>query len=345
MTTTTTSAAELAEEWLARKRLGESDDQVAKGNSDRARRQDLARWGRLLGLVSGRTDGDWPPHLDLATDLDGVRAADFADGELLGRALAAARTRYSSNSVHRMLSTLRGFTRWLARQGHVAVDAAQDDELRVRRERTAQVRAIDLASMDRIRTVAAAPPPVGSRMWWPARDTALVELLSGCGLRASEVVASRVGWIDRRPERPVVRIAGGKGAKDREVPVPRRVDVALVAYLDERQRRAQDGAASTPGLATVPSARLFVRPDGRPLDPSALDRLVRGLATRAGVELPDGAAAHAFRHHYGVELALRGVPQAVIQQLLGHASADTTAVYTRVASRDLIAALDDAGLL
>ncbi len=61
--------------------------------------------------------------------------------------------------------------------------------------------------------------------------------------------------------------------------------------------------------------------------------------------LPEGAATHAFRHHYGVTLALRGVPQAVISQLMGHADPRTTAIYTTVAAQQLIAALDDAGLL
>ena len=88
-----------------------------------------------------------------------------------------------------------------------------------------------------------------------------------------------------------------------------------------------------------------MRPDGTPLSPQALDRVVRGLAHRAGVVLPEGAAAHAFRHHYGVTLALRSVPQPVISQLMGHADPRTTAIYTTVASTHLIAALDDAGLL
>ena len=90
---------------------------------------------------------------------------------------------------------------------------------------------------------------------------------------------------------------------------------------------------------------LFVRADGSAFSPQALDRVVRGLAQRAGVVLPEGAAAHAFRHHYGVTLALRGVPQTVISQLMGHADPRTTAIYTTVASTQLIAALDDAGLL
>jgi len=61
--------------------------------------------------------------------------------------------------------------------------------------------------------------------------------------------------------------------------------------------------------------------------------------------LSAGAAAHSFRHHYGVTLVLRGVPQAAISQLMGHADPRTTAIYTTVASSALIGVLDDAGLL
>jgi len=67
----------------------------------------------------------------------------------------------------------------------------------------------------------------------------------------------------------------------------------------------------------VRSSLLFVRTDTSPLAPRTLDRLLRSIALRAGVSLPVGAAAHAFRHHYGVTPALRGVPQAAISQLMG----------------------------
>jgi len=69
------------------------------------------------------------------------------------------------------------------------------------------------------------------------------------------------------------------------------------------------------------------------------------------VGLPAGAAAHSFRHHYGITLALRGVPQAAISQLMGHADPRTTAIYTTttttttVASSALIGVLDAAGVL
>jgi site-specific recombinase XerD len=77
----------------------------------------------------------------------------------------------------------------------------------------------------------------------------------------------------------------------------------------------------------------------------AVDSLLRRLATTSGVGAPEGAMAHALRHSYGLELALRGVPLAVIQQLLGHSDPRTTSIYTAAHASDLTDTLRDAGLL
>ena len=165
--------------------------------------------------------------------------------------------------------------------------------------------------------------------------------LASTGARAEEVCGATIGELDRRAERPIWRVGRSKGDKTRDVPLPRSTVDAIDEWLAERAQPAK-GRSALPARPTDP---LFVRPDRSALSPQALDRLVRGLAGRAGVVLSAGAAAHAFRHHYGVTLALRGVPGSVISQLMGHADPRTTSIYTTVASTQLITALDDAGLL
>ena len=184
-------------------------------------------------------------------------------------------------------------------------------------------------------------PSSRQRMYWPTRDAALLRFLATTGARAEEACGVNIGELDRRAERPIWRVGRAKGGKTRDVPLPRTTLDAIDDWLGERVRPGEDRRA----LMARRGDPLFVRPNGTRLSPQALDRVVRGLAHRAGVVLPEGAAAHAFRHHYGVALALRGVPQAVISQLMGHADPRTTAIYTTVASAQLIAALDDAGLL
>ena len=187
----------------------------------------------------------------------------------------------------------------------------------------------------------ATAPKSRQRMYWPTRDAALLRFLSTTGARAEEACGVTIGELDRRAERPIWRVGRAKGGKTRDVPLPRTTLDAIDDWLAERVRPGEQRRA----LKARRADPLFVRPNGTSLSPQALDRVVRGLAHRAGVVLPEGAAAHAFRHHYGVTLALRGVPQAVISQLMGHADPRTTAIYTTVASAQLIAALDDAGLL
>ncbi len=240
-----------------------------------------------------------------------------------------------------MLSTLRGFTRWLRRCGHLVEDPLDGDLFRAPAPTQRRPRAPEGEDVERMLAAAAEEPRARQRMFWPTRDVALLRFLATTGARAEEACGVSIAELDRRAERPIWRVGRSKGGKSRDVPLPRPTVEAIDAWLAERVRPG-DGHQALTARRVDP---LFVRVDGSALSPQALDRIVRGVAQRAGVVLPDGAAAHAFRHHYGVTLALRGVPQTVISQLMGHADPRTTSIYTTVASQQLIAALDDAGLL
>ena len=111
---------------------------------------------------------------------------------------------------------------------------------------------------------------------------------------------------------------------------------ALEAYLDDRVDRL--GRVS--GVAP-----LFVRTDGRSLPYGVLDRIVRGLAQRAHVDLPEGAATHSLRHYFGTSLAFAGVHPMALAQLLGHRDVKTSMIYTELASAQLIDVLDSADWL
>ena len=178
-------------------------------------------------------------------------------------------------------------------------------------------------------------------MFWPARDVALMRFLVGTGARAEEACGVTIGELDRRAERPIWRVGRSKGGKTTMSPCLAAPSTPSTSGSQSGRGPQKAVALSRPGQPT----RCSCGPTADALSPQALDRLVRGLAGRAGVVLPAGAAAHAFRHHYGVTLALRGVPGNVISQLMGHADPRTTSIYTTVASTQLITALDDAGLL
>jgi site-specific recombinase XerD len=331
---TSTSLPELVEDWLTAKRALESAGQAEKGNSDRARRADLARWAVVIGEACGHSPTDEAPPIS------NLHLGDLSE-EMLVAAVAGAKRRWSDATVARMLSTLRGFTRWLYRTGNLASDPLDGDLFRGSARRERRPKALVGEDLERLLAAANETSTGRQRMYWPTRDVALIRFLASTGARAEETCAVTIGELDRRAERPVWRVGKSKGDKARDVPLPNKTVAALDNWLGERTRPAEGRRALT-ARRTDP---LFVRLDGRVFSPQALDRLVRGLAQRAGVVLPAGAAAHAFRHHYGVTLALRGVPQTVISELMGHADPRTTSIYTKVASQQLIAALDDAGLL
>ena len=230
---------------------------------------------------------------------------------------------------------MRGFCRWLATKGLIDTNPFDDEMLQVRGRTEQAVRAFtpeDVAAM----IEAAADPPKKARSAWPLRDQAIIDLLAATGTRNGESVALRIGDIGGA-DRPVLHIQRGtKSGRAREVPLATHTSKRLRSYLDERAER---------GLSTGGRDALFVRNDGRDFSTDALYHLVKRLAHAAAAHLPDEALVHGLRHHFGLQLAMRGVPPATLQQLMGHQDPRTTSIYTRHASFDLINALDDAGWL
>lgn len=78
---------------------------------------------------------------------------------------------------------------------------------------------------------------------------------------------------------------------------------------------------------------------------TSLYHFVKRITLADGTSLPNDALVHGLRHHLGVQLAIRGVAPATLQQLVGHTDPRTTALYTRRASRNVVNGLDDAGWL
>jgi integrase/recombinase XerC len=150
----------------------------------------------------------------------------------------------------------------------------------------------------------------------------MLELLYGCGLRASEVCGLRVRDIDL--SRQVVRVTG-KGSKQRNVPVGSRACTALRRYLAEAR----------PQLTQDDEPHLFLTVRGRPIVPSDVRRRLGAQLRRHG--LP-ARSPHALRHTFATHLLEGGADLRSIQEMLGHASVGTTQVYTHVSVRHLTAA-------
>lgn len=148
------------------------------------------------------------------------------------------------------------------------------------------------------------------------RNLALLELLYGSGLRASELVSLPRGAV--RPGQPFL-IVTGKGSKERLVPISSRAEAAVAAW---REHVANDRAWLFPsGKTHLSRVRLF--------------QIVRAMAADAGIA-PDRVSPHVLRHAFATHLLSGGADLRVLQSLLGHADIATTQIYTYVDSSRLV---------
>jgi integrase/recombinase XerD len=148
------------------------------------------------------------------------------------------------------------------------------------------------------------------------RNLALLELLYGSGLRATELVSLPRGAV--RPGQPILMVRG-KGDKDRLVPISSRAQAAVSAWLDQG-----------------PGGTLWLFPSGKAhLSRVRLFQIVRQMAADAGIA-PDRVSPHVLRHAFATHLLSGGADLRVLQSLLGHADIATTQIYTHVDSARLV---------
>jgi integrase/recombinase XerD len=148
------------------------------------------------------------------------------------------------------------------------------------------------------------------------RNLALLELLYGSGLRASELVSLPRGAI--RSGQPFV-ILRGKGSKERLVPISTRADAAVRKWLE-----------------VAPGGVLWLFPSGKShISRVRLFQIVRTMAADAGIS-PERVSPHVLRHAFATHLLSGGADLRVLQSLLGHADIATTQIYTHVDSARLV---------
>jgi integrase/recombinase XerD len=148
------------------------------------------------------------------------------------------------------------------------------------------------------------------------RISALVELLYGSGLRATELVSLPRNAI--QPDKPFL-ILRGKGGRERLVPISEAARAAVAQWMK-----------------LVPREALWLFPSGRKhLSRVRLYQLLQELAADAGIP-PDRISPHVLRHAFATHLLEGGADLRALQMLLGHADIATTQIYTHVDSRRLI---------
>ncbi len=263
-------------------------------NTVSAYRRDITDYLAFMTLHKGAQQGLAPLTRIGVPDMRSWMAAERSGG-------------LSARSLARKLSAVKSFYRWLSeREGFdpTAVLATRAPKFQAKLPRPLAEDAAK-AVLDTVEVQA-------RQDWVGARDTAVVTLLYGCGLRISEALGLTGADV---PLPPALRIIG-KGDKERVVPV---IDAA---------RDAVDKYLHLCPYKITSEEALFRGVRGGALGPRTVQKVME--QTRLQLGLPATATPHAMRHSFATHLLSAGGDLRAIQELLGHASLSTTQAYTHV---------------
>ena len=277
---------------------------------------DRALVDRFLDMLAAEAGASPNTLAAYRNDLEKA-AADLGGG--LGsadsRALSGLGQRWSSlaaSTVARRSSALRRFYRFLVDDG-LRTDDPSESLPKPKIQRPLP-RVLGEREVESIFEAAGAKAASGEPL--ALRNLALLELLYGSGLRASEVIALPRGAV--RPGQPFL-ILLGKGAKERLVPISSRAEAAVREWLQN-----------------VPASSPWLFPGGaRHISRVRLFQLVRQMAADAGIP-PERISPHVLRHAFATHLLSGGADLRVLQALLGHADIATTQIYTHVDAAKLV---------
>ena len=248
---------------------------------------------------------------DLERTAEGVGSLGTASAGDLSR-LGAQWAELAPSTVARRSAALRRFFGFLVDDGLRADDPSAALP-RPRLERPLP-RILDTDEVQRM--FEAAEDRAASGQLVAVRNLALLELLYGSGLRASEVVSLPRGLVRRGQPFLMVR---GKGSKERLVPISSRAEAAVGKWLE-----------------IAPGGSIWLFPSGKThLSRVRLFQIVRAMAADAGI-VPERVSPHVLRHAFATHLLSGGADLRVLQSLLGHADIATTQIYTHVDSARLV---------
>jgi integrase/recombinase XerD len=223
-------------------------------------------------------------------------------------------------SQEQLIAALRGWCKWLTREGHIPANPAADLQL----PRMPRTLPRVLLSVEQVCRLLAEPDVEGLT---GVRDRAMLELLYGTGMRRSELMKLQIADVDLT--NGTVFIGQGKGRRDRYVPMGDSAVHWIRRYLAEVRPLITASQANAPTAWT-----LFLTDYGEPFEKSRLTDLVARYLRAIGVE---HGACHALRHACATHMLEAGADLRFIQALLGHADLNTTQIYTHVAIGKLAA--------
>jgi len=216
------------------------------------------------------------------------------------------------------LNDMAVFFSYLTKKGLVLYNPASD--LEMPRKGVSLPKVIFTTSeMEAIMNVPDISTPLG------VRDRAILETLYSTGIRRQELHDLQIHHVDF--DRRLIRVEKGKGAKDRFVPIGQRALHWIEKYLVEVRSQL---------CPSLNENTLLLNPQGQPMNVSRMGTHIREIVERAGIGKT--GSCHSFRHTFATALLQNGCDIRHIQVMLGHASLETTQIYTHVSMRELLEA-------
>lgn len=221
---------------------------------------------------------------------------------------------YSPTSVKRKMSAVRGFHKFAIKEG--LTDNSPTDGLKFPKipDKLPDVITISEVS-DMLDSM-----PTGTPL--QIRDRTIMEVLYGCGLRASEICGLDLSRVNLDEG---FMIAFGKGSKERLVPISGAAARAMEEYVNHGARAALSMKAKVAKQDSL--SAVFLNARGGRLTRQGLFGIVKAAGEAAGIK---DLHPHTLRHSFATHMLEGGADLRVIQQLLGHSDISTTQIYTHV---------------
>lgn len=216
----------------------------------------------------------------------------------------------AETSKLRLLSSLRGFYKFLMLEGHIEKDPSENLDAAKKGAYLPK-----FLNRHEVEELLATPDVSGFN---GLRDRAILELMYACGLRVSEVADLKARDVDIDSG---LLTCTGKGSKTRRVPIGTSAVEWLKSYLAKRRQ-----------IEKIDIENLFVTSLGRPITRQTIHLFIKEYAAKCGLK---DVSAHTLRHTFATHLIQNNADIRSVQQMLGHADISTTQIYTHITSAHL----------
>lgn len=235
-------------------------------------------------------------------------------------------TNQQNSSLRQSVSRVRSFFRWLEKSNRLLINVAENFQL--------PKAGLSLPIVLTETEIAKIIEQPDTETTIGIRDRAILETLYATGIRRGELQRLNLRDFDGK----TLRIAKGKGGRERLVPVTETASEWLSKYIATARIELQNGIYPRSKKTTANPTALFLSVRRKRISLIHLWEIVKNHAEAVGLK----ANVHTFRHSCATHLLRNGASLRHIQQLLGHQSLETTQIYTQVETTDLQKAMDKA---